>query len=69
MPAVRVERTEWHPQVDRRVAVVKIAGRPEPLRLHEGDAVGSLVVTTIKPSGVVFDHDGVSFWRRVGPGL
>ena len=69
VPAIRVERTEWHPQADRRVAVIEVAGRPEPLRLREGDAVGPLVVTSIEPSGVVFDHDGVSFRRRVGPGL
>ncbi len=69
LPVIRVQRTEWHPQTDRRVAVIEIAGRPEPLRLREGDAVGLLVVVTIEPSGVVFDHDGVSFRRRIGPSL
>jgi hypothetical protein len=34
--------------------------------LHEGDAIGPLVVSEIGPSGVVFLLDGVELRRRVG---
>jgi hypothetical protein len=66
VPGVRVERTSWHPQAERRSALVvvgDVAGRRE---IHEGDAVGPLVVSTIKPSGVIFLHEGVEIVRRVG---
>jgi len=63
---VYVERTIWHPYAERRIAIVAIEGREEALELHEGDAVGSLVVGKIEPSGVVFNHDGVELRRRVG---
>jgi len=56
----------WHPAAERRVAEIEVEGRPEPLVLHEGDAVGPLVVSEIEPSGVVFLHDEVELRRRVG---
>jgi hypothetical protein len=34
--------------------------------LHEGDAIGPLVVSEIGPSSVVFMQDGVELRRRVG---
>jgi hypothetical protein len=65
VPEVRVERTLWHPQATRRVAVV-LLGAEEPREVHEGDALGPLVVAKIEPSGVVFVHEGVELRRRVG---
>jgi hypothetical protein len=66
VPGVLVVRTVWHPSAERRVAEIEVEGRPEPLVLHEGDAVGPLVVSEIEPSGVVFLHDEVELRRRVG---
>jgi len=66
VPGVLVVRTVWHPSAERRVAEIQVEGRPEPLVLHEGDAVGPLVVSEIEPSGVVFLHDEVELRRRVG---
>jgi hypothetical protein len=66
VPEVFVARTVWHPVAERRMAEVEVRGRPEPLRLHEGDAVGPLVVGRIEPSGVVFLHEEVEVRRRVG---
>jgi hypothetical protein len=63
---VYVERTIWHPLAERRIAVVELEGSDETLELHEGDAVGTLVVGKIEPSGVFFVHDGVELRRRVG---
>ena len=36
------------------------------LRVAEGDAVGTLVLLEIQPTGVVFGHEGVQIQRRVG---
>jgi hypothetical protein len=66
VPDVLVVRTVWHPAAERRVAEIQVEGRPEPLLLHEGDAVGPLVVREIEPSGVLFLHDDVELRRRVG---
>jgi hypothetical protein len=63
---VRVEKTLWHPQADRRVAVLALPGREDPLRVHEGDVVGTLVVAEIEPSGVVFTRDGERMRRALG---
>ena len=64
-PGVRVERTSWHPSAARRTAVVALASGEE-LEVHEGDEVGSLVVSRIEPSGVVFLDRGVEVRRRIG---
>jgi hypothetical protein len=64
--AVQVARTHWHPTPDKRIAIVEVEGRPGPVELHEGDLVGSLVVGTIQPSGVVFLRDGVEVRQPVG---
>jgi len=66
LPAVYVERTIWHPDADRRVAVIALEGSEQSLELHEGDAVGTLVIREIAPSGVSFYRDGVELRRRVG---
>jgi len=65
VPGVVVSSTVWHPQRDRRLAMVSLEGGAAR-ELHEGDAIGSLVVSEIGPSGVVFLHDGVELRRRVG---
>jgi len=66
MPELTVAGTVWHPDPGRRTARVELAGRGEPLTLREGDAVGSLVVKGIEPSGVVFRMGEVEVRRRVG---
>ena len=63
---IRVEQTFWHPRPDRRVAVLALPEREQPLRVHEGDAVGALVVTEIEPSGVVFTQHGQRLRRALG---
>ncbi len=65
-PALRVERTEWHPSPQLRVAVVELDGSGDRLRLHEGDVVGALVVGEIQPSSVTFYHQGIELHRHVG---
>jgi len=64
-PEVLVSSTVWHPQRDRRTAMVEYAGGA-PRELHEGDAIGPLVVSEIGPSSVTFLQDGVELRRRVG---
>ena len=66
VPVVYVERTIWHPDASRRVAFVEIDGSGERVELHEGEAVGTLVVEKIEPTGVLFDHRGIEVHRRVG---
>jgi hypothetical protein len=65
-PAVLVERTRWHPSADRRLAWVSVEGQGAPHELHEGDAVGALVVKEIRPSSVLFLHGADTISRRVG---
>jgi hypothetical protein len=67
--AVMVTQTIWHPRAERRIAVIErldAAEGGEPLRLREGDRVGSLQLVSIEPTGVVFVHNGVELRRRVG---
>jgi hypothetical protein len=64
-PNLLVSSTIWHPQHDRRSAMVSLEGAPAR-ELHEGDAIGSLVVTEIGPSSVTFLNDGAPLKRRVG---
>jgi hypothetical protein len=66
LPAFRVEKTIWHPDANRRVAVVKMIDAEEVLRLKEGDAVGPLVVKAISPGSVLFDHDEIEVRYNVG---
>ena len=63
-PALRVERTRWHPVAERRVAFVLLGN--EALRIQEGDAFGRYVVREIEPSGVVFLEDGKPLHRKIG---
>ena len=66
LPALSVEKTIWHPDAYRRVAVVKLIDAEEVLHLKEGDAVGPLVVKTIKPGSVLFNHDNIEIVYNVG---
>jgi hypothetical protein len=66
IPLLIVDQTIWHPDGDRRLAVVELVNSGEALRLREGDAVGPLVIWEIKPGGVLFNHDGVEVEYRVG---
>ena len=61
-----VEKTIWHPVPERRLARIEVEGHEGPIELHEGDAVGTLVVAEIKPSEVVFLHQGRELRRKVG---
>jgi hypothetical protein len=63
---ISVDKTIWHPDADRRLAIVELTESGEELRLQEGDAVGPLVIETIRPGGVLFVHDGVQVEYRVG---
>ena len=67
-PEVTVRKTYWHPNPERRVAEVEVEGHKGALELHEGDAVGTLVISEIQPSGVVFLHGGERLQRKVGTG-
>ncbi len=64
-PEVVVDRTFWHPDPSRRRALVSVAKR-SGVEVREGDAVGSLVVATIEPAGVVFQNGAVEIRLRVG---
>jgi hypothetical protein len=66
VPALSVEKTIWHPDADRRVAVVKLIDDEGVLRLKEGDAIGPLVIKTINPGSVLFNHDGIEITYNVG---
>jgi hypothetical protein len=66
VPALRVERTVWHPVAERRLALIEFEQSAERREIREGDAVGPLVVSKIEPSGVVFVHDGIELRRRIG---
>jgi hypothetical protein len=65
-PEITVLRTSWHPRPERRLARVRLAGSSAPVEVHEGDALSTLVVKTIEPSGVVFLHGGRELRRGVG---
>jgi hypothetical protein len=64
-PNLLVSSTVWHPQHDRRSAMVSLEGLPAR-ELREGDSIGSLVVSEIGPSSVTFLNDGAPLKRRVG---
>jgi hypothetical protein len=65
VPDLFVARTSWHPSAERRSATLQ-DGAGEEIEVHEGDAVGPLVVSRIQPSSVIFLHQGIEIRRRVG---
>ncbi|HXV37192.1 MAG TPA: hypothetical protein VEC18_08585, partial [Myxococcota bacterium] len=66
LPELTVARTIWHPDAERRLAIVRSIESGEEVRLRVGDAYGPLVVEAIHPSGVLFDHEGVEIQYSVG---
>jgi hypothetical protein len=66
-PALEIEvtRTIWHPRSSQRSALIKVSGA-SPVRLREGDRLGSLEVGAIEPTLVVFRYDGVELRRGLG---
>jgi hypothetical protein len=64
--AVSVEKTQWHPLADRRIAWLNVPGESAPHRVVEGDVVDGLMVSKIEPSGVVFDRNGEKIRRGLG---
>jgi hypothetical protein len=65
-PEIHVLRTSWHPRAERRVARVQLGGASAPIEVREGDALSTLVVKAIEPSGVVFLHGGRELRRGLG---
>jgi hypothetical protein len=65
-PEVWVERTQWHPTPAKRSALVRVGQTDEAHELHEGEALGGVVVKEIRPSGVLFLYEGEEFKRGVG---
>jgi len=66
LPALSIQKTIWHPDTERRIAIVKLGDAEEVLRLKEGDAVGPLVIESIQPGSVLFNHDGIEIRYNVG---
>jgi len=64
--AISVEKTQWHPLADRRIAWVRAPGEADSQRVVEGDVIDGLIVSAIEPSGVVFEHDGEKIRRGLG---
>ena len=64
--AVSVEKTQWHPLADRRIAWLRVPGEADAQRVVEGDVVDGLIVSAIEPSGVVFERDGEKIRRVLG---
>jgi hypothetical protein len=64
--AVAVEKTQWHPLADRRIAWVRVPGRNDAQRVVEGDVIDGLIISAIEPSGVVFERDGQKIRRGLG---
>ncbi|MEE9279857.1 MAG: hypothetical protein V3V67_06750 [Myxococcota bacterium] len=60
-PDVRMDRIRWHPDPARRIAYLRVSGRPE-LAAYEGDIVAGLLVHRIDPDGVEL---GVGSARRL----
>ncbi|MBW2541180.1 MAG: hypothetical protein JRF15_03745, partial [Deltaproteobacteria bacterium] len=66
LPSLSIEKTIWHPNTERRIAIVRLVDSEEVLRLKEGDAIGPLVIESIKPGSVLFSHDGIEIRYNVG---
>lgn len=63
---VYVDRTQWHPSPERRVAWVGVEGTTALREVHEGERVGPYVVRTIEPAAVLFAEGSVQVRREVG---
>jgi len=63
---VRVERTQWHPSPERRVAWVEVEGMTALREVREGERVGPYVVREIEAAAVLFADGSVELRREVG---
>jgi hypothetical protein len=63
---VRVERTQWHPSPERRVAWVEVEGMTALREVREGERVGPYVVREIEAAAVLFGDGSVELRREVG---
>jgi hypothetical protein len=63
---VRVERTQWHPSPERRVAWVEVEGMTALREVREGERIGPYVVREIEPAAVLFADGSVELRREVG---
>ena len=63
---VRVERTQWHPSPERRVAWVEVEGITALREVREGERVGPYVVREIEAAAVLFADGSVELRREVG---
>ncbi len=68
IPAVELLEIAWEPAEAERIAVVAVAGADEPRQLHEGDALGPLVLERIERFGVVFRHGDEEIHRVLTQG-
>jgi hypothetical protein len=64
--SVRVARTQWHPDPDRRIAWVEVQGSVAMREVREGERVGPYVVREIEPASVLFADGAVEVRREVG---
>jgi hypothetical protein len=63
---VHVQRTQWHPNPDHRVAWVEVEGTTALREVREGEHIGPYVVRTIEPAAVLFSEGSVQVRREVG---
>ena len=49
LPPFAIEKTQWHPLADRRVAWLRMPGESEPRRVVEGDVVDGLLSRRSSP--------------------
>ena len=63
---MRVERTQWHPSPERRVAWVEVEGMTALREVREGERVGPYVVREIEAAAVLFADGNAVLRREVG---
>ena len=63
---VRVERTQWHPDPDRRIAWVEVEGTTALREVREGERIGPYVVREIEPAAVSFADGSAEVRSEVG---
>ncbi len=63
-----VARTIWHPVAGRRRAILEIreSGGTREVELRQGERIGSLMISEIRPAGVTAVRNGVEREYRVG---
>lgn len=66
-PEVRVAKTLWHPDADRRLAWIEVSGQTALREVREGERVGPYLVLEIEPTAVVLADGKVEIRKEVGP--